>query len=184
MTARGIRELDLAPAIEFTEGHGHRQREASGVEAEFQLGGELLGEEETAGHPGLLPSQEFRDRRRAHAVLVHERGDHPRLVHGARGLPPGVGLEEPALQHDPARRLDDHRDLPPALRGPSGQPLESVDDLVVVVAGLRHPQGKRSEVHLTVGPTPPERGQAGAQAGDRDEADYGHRRTSSKGRTW
>jgi hypothetical protein len=162
VTARGIGQLDLGAAIEFAEGHRDRQGETAGIQADLQLRGELPLQEETACHPGLLPAKELRDSRGAQVIVVDQRGDHPRLIHGARGPPRAVGLEEPGLQGHAARRLHDHRDLALALTGPPREPLETIDDLEVAVARVRHPQGKRRQVHLAIRAISPERGQARA----------------------
>ncbi|HTX73582.1 MAG TPA: hypothetical protein VMC79_12205 [Rectinemataceae bacterium] len=184
VAARGVGQLDLARAIVFAEGHCDRQGETAGVQADLQLRGEIPFEEKTTRHPGLLPAEELRDGRGAQVVVVDQRGDHPCFVHGARGPSRAVGIEEPGLQGDAARCLDHHRDFALALPGPPRETLESVDDLEVSVARVRHPQRKRRQVHLAVRATSPERREAHAETGDRDQLDQGHRRTSTKGRIW
>ena len=184
MTARGIGELDLRAAIEVAQGDGHGQGDASGIETRLQFSCELSRKQETARHPRALPTEELRHRLRAQLILVDERGDHARLVHGARCPPSRIGIEEPSLQSDSSCRLDHDGHLALAFTGPPCQPLESVHDLVVAIARLRHPQRKRREVHLAVGATPAQRGETRAEAAERDELDRHHRRTPAKGRTW
>lgn len=126
-------EAHLLLLPEGGEGEGRGEGEPPGVQPEPQLGGQVPGEGKAAHHPPLLPPQELRGGGRRQPVVGGERRRDAGLVHGARGLPGGVGLEDPGLGGDARDRLDDDGDLAGPFREPPGQALEAVYDLVGTV---------------------------------------------------
>jgi len=157
VTGSCIGQSHLEPALKSAELRGHRHRQASRVEPEAELRRQAVGEDQSALDPGLLPAEELRDRRRGELVVFGERGHDPGLVHGTRGLPGGVGREDPGLHGDAGDRLHDHGDLLPAFALPDDHALESVDDLEAAVRSPGHPDRHGSQVGPSIGVLPAQR---------------------------
>lgn len=89
-----------------------------------------LGQRQTHVDPARLLLAQTGDRLRAQPLLVPQRPDHPRLVHGAQRAARAVGHEQGRLPlHRRKRLLDDDGHLLRALALPPLQSLEPVDHL-------------------------------------------------------
>jgi hypothetical protein len=86
----GPGEAHLLRGAEHRQRASHREREASAVDARGELGREPAREREARLDPVLLLPEELGDRADGE-VVVGERGDDARLVHGAGGLRGRVG---------------------------------------------------------------------------------------------
>ncbi len=184
MPSYGVGQALLLRVTEGREAHRHGEGEAPRIEALTQLRRETAGQEEPALDPGLLSSEEFRDRRGRESVLVGKRRDHPDFVHGTRCLAGRVGLEDSGLASDAGDGLEDHGDLPQAFGPPPGQALESVEDLEGAVLRRRHAQGQRGKIALSIRALAPERREAHAESVEGDLQDQAHEDHSSAGRIW
>lgn len=126
----------------------------------LRQGREPGAQEHAARHPvGSVP-EKAPDGARGHPVIVDERADDPRLVEGRDRPRRRVGQEQKTLLVDSLSGwLDGHGDEPYPGFAPPGQPLETVDHLVVAVVGGDHPQGKvRRLVRVHRGRAGPKRG--------------------------
>jgi hypothetical protein len=184
MPSYGVGQALLLGVTEGREAHRHGEGEAPGVEPFAQLRREAASQEEPALDPGLLSSEEFRDRRGREPVLVRKRRDHPGFVHGTGGLSGRVGLEESGLASDAGDGLEDHGDLPQAFGPPPGQALESVEDLEGAVLRRRHAQGQGGKIALSIRTLAPERREAHAETIEGDLQDQAHGNHSCAGRIW
>jgi hypothetical protein len=163
-------EAHLATTIEGTEGARHGETKPAVLEETLEILVELLQQKQPSRDPGLLAPQELRDRREAQAVVLHERLDDVRLVHGAHAASGGIGGEHRRLHGDARDRLDDDRDLALALGAPACETLEPIDDLVVPAFDLGDPDRKLGEGRGTATRSAKPR-QRRAQASDRHETD-------------
>jgi hypothetical protein len=152
------------------------------LEEALEVRVELLEEKQPPRDPGLLASEGLRDRGKAQAVVVHQRGDDVRLVHGAHAATGGVRGEHGRLQGEARDRLDDDRDLGASLGTPARESLEPVDDLVVPAFDLGDPDRQLGEGRRA-GPRAPQPGERRAQASDPDEKDA-HGFPPSRLRIW
>jgi hypothetical protein len=184
MPSYGIGQARLLGVTEGREVHRHGEGEAPGIEPLAQIAREAACQEEPALDPGLLSSEELRDRRGRESVLVGERSDHPDLVHGTQGLSGRVGLEESGLSSDAGDGLEDHGDLPQAFGPPPGQALESVEDLQGAVLRRRHAERQRGKIALSIRALAPQRREAHAETVEGDLQDQAHEDHSSAGRIW
>lgn len=89
----GVGEAPLLPRREGGKSDRHGEAEAAGVEPHLELRREPPREDEPALDPGLPPPQELPDRQGGESIFSVEGRDDAGLVHGARGLSGGVGLE-------------------------------------------------------------------------------------------
>lgn len=102
---------------------------------------EVAGEREAARGPRALLPGAPGDVQEREAVLVDERGDDARLVHGAERARRRVRREqEQLLVGGGARGLDDDLDVRRTSGAQLGQELEAVDDLVGPVARGHGPE--------------------------------------------
>jgi hypothetical protein len=96
----------------------------------------VAGEREAARGPAALLPGAPGDVQEREAVVVGERGDDARLVHGAERARRCVGREqEQLLVGGGTRGLDDDLDVRGATGAQLGEALEAVDDLVEPLAG-------------------------------------------------
>jgi hypothetical protein len=140
---RGQRHL--GPTIVCAEPEGHREGQASLVEAPAKLRRQATRQGEAAIDPCLLVSEELGDGRQAQFVVVQERRDDASLVHGPGGLAGGVGGQEPSLHGNTRDGLHHGGDLLPTLALPRHQALEAVDDLEAAARGGGHAQRHGSQ---------------------------------------
>jgi len=180
----GLGETRLLAAGNARQAVGGGGRKAAVVEVRGQLGGEVTTEREPAIHPGATPTRGLGDLCGGEVIVVRERTDHARLVHGAHGASWGVGLKHPDLAHETGGVLHDHGDVGVALAAPAGQTLEAIEDLVGAVTGRSHPQGQRGQGHRGIGARSPEGSERGRQPIDGDVTDEAHGRSSDRGRIW
>jgi hypothetical protein len=184
VAADDLCKTPLLPVAEGAERHGHREGERSAIEAHLELRRQPPPEGEPPLDPGLLPPEEFPDRRGREPVRPRERLHDARLVHGARGLLGRVGLQKAHLARHAAHRLDDDRHLAASLRAPAGQALEAVEDFQGAILLLGDAQGHGGEVAFAVGALAAQGGEAGPEALDGHGEDESHRQGSSRGRIW
>ena len=79
----GVGETTLLSGRQAAQGQGDREDQAPGVESLLQLGGQPPRQHQPAFHPRLLAPQKLGDGARRQPVLLRQRGDYSRLVHGA-----------------------------------------------------------------------------------------------------
>lgn len=184
MASDRVGQALLLRRTEGGQSQRHGQSETPLVQPMAQLRTEAPSQQEPSLDPGLLSSQELRDRPGREAILVRKRGHHPDLVHGARGLAGSVGLQESCLHGDAGNGLQDHGDLPSAFGSPPGQAFESVEDLEGPLLDFRDPKGQWRKVGLVIRALAPQRSEIHAETIEGDLNDQLHREDSSKGRIW
>jgi len=117
------------------EGVGGRGADAASVECRLGLGGKTRGEGMAARDPALAAFEQGRHRRPGQTVVVQERVDDPRLVHGGEGPRRSVGAQEKRLGLGRlAGRLDHDRHLGVVALECTRVSLEAVDDFERAIA--------------------------------------------------
>ena len=110
-------------------------------------GGQTRSDVHPTRHPLGFALQLASDTRRAQALFAHQRADHPGLVQCGQGAGRTVGQKQQAfVLGRRAGGLDHHRDEAVALRAPSLQALEAVDNLVQSLFGGHDADGQRSHL--------------------------------------
>jgi hypothetical protein len=143
MAADGLGQAHLIPESKGAQGQGRGERQPAGVQPGTEFGRQTPGEREATPDPGLLPAEQLSGGREREAVLFHERGHDARLVHGTDRASGGVGLEQPGLEGDAFRSLDDDGDFHVAVVLPEEEALEPVEDFEGAVRESGHAQGER-----------------------------------------
>jgi hypothetical protein len=186
--ARGERvALDGPGQAQLLRGGKHRQSASRGegqapaVHARGELGRKPSREREARLDPVLLLAEELGDRGDRELVLVGERGDDARLVHGAGRLRGRVGRKQRRLHRRARDRLDHDGHLGSAFPSQQGQTLEAVEDLVVAVAGRGDAKRHRGERAWAVGALAAQRRERVPEARDGDD-DHGV--ASGSGSSW
>lgn len=183
VSGSSVPEPKLQAAFEGAQSARHREPEDPQIQEILELKLELPHEEESPGNPGLLASEDLPHRRGCEAVLVHERCDDARLVHGAQCPPRRVGAEEARLERGSGGRLHDDRDLRAALLLPALEALEAVDDLVRSALELGDPQRQLGKRRSDAAAHASQAAKRGPQPLDGNKEDL-HFRTRSRLRIW
>jgi hypothetical protein len=180
----GLGQARLLGARQCRQGGGRGGGEPPVIDVPRQLRGEPAAEGQAPLHPAPAATEELPDLARRQVVVVGQRADHARLVHGAQRAPRGVGLQQPGLAEDAGGVFDDGRHVGVALVGPAQEALEAVEDLVGPVAGRGDAQGERGQGARGIGARPAQRREPRGEPLDGDLAYEGHGCGSSRGRSW
>ena len=180
----GVGEARLVAAWQGRQGRGGGGGEPPVVDRPGQIRREPAAQGQAAVHPAPAAADQLGDLAGRQAVVVGQRADHARLVHGTQGPPRGVGLEQAGLAHDAAGVLDDHGHVRGAVTGPAGETLEPVQHLVGAVADRGHAQRERGERAGGIRARPPQRGERRGELRDREIDHERHAGGASRGRSW
>jgi hypothetical protein len=163
----GVSQALLIRAWQHRQPTGRGRRQAPRV----YVRGHVRREAAAKGQPPLDPApaaaEQRGDLRDRQVIVVGQRADHARLVHGAQGPPRGVGLEETGLARDARGVFHDHGDVRAAVADPARQPLEPVEHFVGAGAGGGDAQGERGQWARRIGARSPQRRQRRGEACDR-----------------
>lgn len=173
---RGVGEPDLFAGGEGAEPHRKGEGQGAGVEASGKGSRELSGEGEAPLHPLFFAEEKAGRLGRPEAVLLDERRDDARFVHGADRLGRVVGLEDARLGGRAGDVLHDDGDLGASFVLPASEALETVQDFIGAVRRGADADRQRGELLPGVRARAAEGGEARAHGGDRDVADMGHGR--------
>jgi hypothetical protein len=170
----GVRQARLVATRQRRQGRGRGGGEAAGVDVRCDVGREPPAKREPAIDPPPAAAEQLADLGRREVIVLGERADDAGLVHGAQGLPRGIGLEQAGLGYDAGGVFHDHGHVRAAVMGPVGEALEAVEHLVGALPGRRDAQGQRGEGARRIGARPPERRQRGGESIDRDVEHEAH----------
>lgn len=154
----------LGEAFLHRAGEGHQcvretDRKPSCVHRAVECRTEPLGQGVAFARPRSLTPQELGGGAQRESVVVDQRGDDPRLVHGGDGLAGSVGLQKERLGVL-ARLLDHDGEVLQAGLLSGAEPLEAVDHLEALglLAGGDHAKRQLCEAVVTRGDVRSERG--------------------------
>jgi hypothetical protein len=159
-------------------------REPAVIDVRGQGGSKPATERQAAIDPAAAAAEQLGDLRGRELVVIGQRADDARLIHGAQRGARGVGLEQPGLAHDAGRVLDDHRPVGVAVATPARQALEPIEHLVGALAGRGDAQRQRGEPARGIGTRAAERRQRGGEVLDRQVEHSAHGGAPSRGRSW
>jgi hypothetical protein len=177
----GIRQAHLLLAAERAQVARDAGREPPGIHARRQMRVQPMSQTQAAPHPGLASAEKFSHRVGREALGLDQRGDHPRLIHGAGGFASDVGLEQPSLHGCGAGHgFDDDGNLGRSLRLPARQPFESIQNFEGTVRRLGNAQRKLRQL-ARIGAFSPQRRKRRAKLLKRDDPNRDHRLASAPG---
>jgi hypothetical protein len=159
-------QILLQPAAEGAELQRDGHRQAAAVQPAAQFRGEAARKGQAALDPRRPVVEQLGDGGRAQFVVVRERRNHSRLVHGSRALACGVGRQEPRLHRDAADGLHHDGNLLSTLAPPGQEALEAVDDFEASVRSFGDPERHGCERASRVGSIAAERGECRVQLVD------------------
>jgi hypothetical protein len=152
------------------------------VDRTLALGAKPREQSVSARDPALAAAQKTRGRRRGQAVVVDERADDPRLVHGRHRPRRGVGAEHDGFGLDAIADLFDHDS---GLRIASLleviEPPEAIDDLVAAIALGHDPKRHRGQSKLLLGARAMRGAQSREARAQAAERHLGHDRRTDPG---
>jgi hypothetical protein len=180
----GVGQARLLRAREGGERMRGGGREPAVIDVRGQGGSQPAAERQAAIDPAAAAAEQLGDLRGRELVVIGQRADDARLVHGTQRVARGVGLEHPGLAHDAGGILDDHGHVGVAGTGPVRQAFEPIEHLVGAVAGCGDAQRQRGEPARGIGPRAAQRRQRGGEVRDRQVEHGAHGRASSRGRSW
>ena len=150
----GVRQALLVAARHGRERGGRGGGEAAGVDVRRDVGRKPAAEGQAPVHPAATAAEELDDLGRRQVIVVGQRADDPRLVHGAQGATRRVGLQQAGLADDTGSVFHDHGHVSVAVAGPAGEAFEAVEHFVGAVPRWGHAQGQRGEGARGIGARP------------------------------
>ena len=184
MARDGLRQTRLLGARERRESVRGGGRESAVIDVGGHGRSQPAAERQAAIDPAAAAAEQLGDLRGRELVVIGQRADDARLVHGTQRGARGVGLEQPGLAHDTGRVLDDHRHVGVAVATPARQALEPIEHLVGAVVGRGDAQRQRGEPARGIGARAAQGRQRGSELRDRQIEHGAHGRASSRGRSW